>query len=489
MIKLKTSKIAIVSLGCPKNQCDAEIMLAKIAGAGYRLVPEPGQADVVIINTCCFIQSAKEEAIEEILEAASRKKDGINKKIIVTGCLSERYKQQLADEFPEIDGVLALANNSDIVEAINTVLLDKKAMLFGGIENHCMEGERLLSTLPHYAYLRIADGCDNRCSYCAIPLFRGKYRSRPMGKIIEEAVGLVENGVRELILVAQDVTGYGSDFYDRDGSLSATEGVKPLDEQSPPAGSSLALIKLLLQLTKIDKLKWIRLLYCYPQHMTDELIEVIQNEPKIVKYLDLPIQHCNDEILSKMNRTGNKKMLTDLIVKLRNAIPGLILRTTVLVGFPGETDEQFTELAEFVHAPDTRFEHLGCFAYSEEEGTSAAEMPDQVDISERERRQKIILEQQDIRVAEFLDSFIGNEVEVVVEGFDRYAELFFGRCYGQAPEIDSMIYFTSEVKEEPADGLCSSKGLTPSEVKPVIGNFVKVKITENVDNNLIGEML
>ncbi|MCL1903311.1 MAG: 30S ribosomal protein S12 methylthiotransferase RimO [Oscillospiraceae bacterium] len=452
MIKINTSRVAVVSLGCPKNQCDAELMLAKIAKAGYRLVVEPGTADVVIINTCCFIQSAKEEAIEEILEAASRKKDGINKKIIVTGCLAERYKQQVAEEFPEVDGVLALSDNANIVEAINTVLLDKRAMLFGDIENHCMEGERLLSTMPHYAYLRVADGCDNRCSYCAIPLFRGKYRSRPIENIIEEAKNLVENGVRELILVAQDVTNYGKDA----------------------TGSSLTI--LLKQLTKIDKLKWIRLLYCYPQHITDELIEVIKSEQKIVKYLDIPIQHCSDDVLSAMNRTGTKQMLTDLIIRLRKSIPGLVLRTTVLVGFPGETEEQFTELAEFVHSKETRFDYLGCFAYSEEEGTAAAEMPDQIDPAERERRQKIILEQQDIRVAEFVNTLIGNEHEVVVEGFDKYAEFFFGRFYGQAPEIDSMIYFTLSESVK-------------SRAKPVIGQFVKVEITDNLDNNLVGVML
>ena len=437
--------VSLVSLGCPKNQCDAELMLAKIARAGYRLVDEPGKADVVMINTCCFIQSAKEEAIEEILEAVSRKADGINKHIIVTGCLSERYKQKLADEFPEVDGIVALGDNDNIVKAISDILDDKKAMLLSDVSRHNMEGERLQSTLSHYAYLRIADGCDNRCSYCAIPLFRGSYRSRKIEDIVKEAHTLAKNGVRELILVAQDTTNYGTDLYGK-----------------------IELPKLLKELTKIDNIKWIRLLYCYPQHITDELIEVIKTEDKIVNYLDLPIQHCNDEILTSMNRTNCD--LRGLITKLRKEIPEIILRTTTLVGFPGETEEQFTELAEFAH--DVKFEYLGCFAYSQEEDTSAAEMPDQIDESERNRRKEIILEQQEVRVAEYLSGLIGNEYEVVVEGFDKYAELFFGRWFAQTPEIDGMIYFTSN-----------------STSKPIIGQFINVRITEVLDNNLIGEMI
>ena len=440
MIDITKPKVALVSLGCPKNQCDAELMLAKVAKAGYRLVTEPGLADIVIINTCCFIQSAKEEAIEEIMEAITRRQAAAGtsshhatSKIIITGCLSERYKQQLADEFPEVDGVLALADNSGIVTAIENVLQDKRVLKFGDLNGHSMEGERLLSTLPHYAYLRISDGCDNRCSYCAIPLFRGAYRERTMQNILTEAEGLVQDGVRELILIAQDVTAYTN------------------------------LPTLLRELAKIENLKWIRLLYCYPQRITDELIEVIASEDKIVKYLDMPIQHCDDEILESMNRQDCDLRL--VISKLRKAVPDIILRSTVLVGFPGETPEQFTALAEFVH--DMKFEHLGCFAYSQEEGTPAAEMEYQVDESEKQRRREIIEEQQEIRVAEWLDSLIGSEQEVVVEGFDRYSDMYFGRGYMFAPEIDPMIYFTSKVK-------------------PVTGEFVKVKLTENIDNNLIG---
>jgi len=426
----------MVSLGCPKNQCDAELMLAKIAKAGFRLVSEPGLADIVIINTCCFIQSAKEEAIEEIMEAISRKNDGINRKIIVTGCLAERYREQVAEEFPEIDGIISIANNTDIVEAINGVLLDKKVTAFGEISEHVMEGERLLSTLPHYAYLRIADGCDNNCSYCAIPTFRGKFRFREAENILEEAGKLAENGVKELILIAQDVTNYPN------------------------------LPDLLKKLSKIDKIKWIRLLYCYPERVTGELISVIKTEEKIVKYIDLPFQHCNADILKAMNRAGSKENIRALIKKLRGEIPGIVIRATVMTGFPGETEEQFTELAEFVNELD--LEYLGCFAYSEEEGTKAAEMPDQIDPDERYRRAEIITEQQEMRVSAKLPELFGREFEVVVEGYDRYFEMYFGRSYMYAPEIDGMIYFA-----------CKNR--------PETGKFVNVKITGEIDNNLIGE--
>lgn len=435
---LNTTTIGMVSLGCPKNQCDAELMLAKIARAGFRLVSEPGLADVVIINTCCFIQSAKEEAIEEIMEAINRKSDGINRKIIITGCLAERYREQVAEEFPEVDGVISVANNSDIVEAINGVLLDKRVIALGDIGGHCMDGERLLSTLPHYAYLRIADGCDNRCSYCAIPTFRGNYRFREAADIVGEARGLAENGVKELILIAQDVTFYPD------------------------------LPNLLKQLCEIDKIKWLRLLYCYPERVTDELIEVMKTEEKIVKYIDIPFQHCNADILEAMNRLGSKESISRLVAKLRREIPDIVIRATVMVGFPGETEEQFTELAEFVN--DIKFEHLGCFAYSEEENTPAAEMTEQIDPDERARRAEIIAEQQEIRLQERLERFINREFEVVTEGYDRYSEMYFGRSYMFAPEIDGMIYFSAKEKL-------------------VVGQFVKVKITGLIDNNLIGEII
>ncbi len=437
-------KVGVVSLGCPKNQCDAEMMLAKIHKAGYKIVEEAGLADVVVINTCGFIQSAKEEAIEEIFEAISRKNDGINKKIIVTGCLAQRYQQQMDEEFPEIDGVLGLGKNQDIIEAIERVLKDERVIDFGNLENHTMDGDRLQSTLPHYAYLRIADGCDNCCTYCAIPQIRGKFRSRTMENIVAEAEGLVKNGVKELILVAQDTTRYGEDLYGK-----------------------IMLPELLDKLCGLD-VKWIRMLYCYPERVTDELLDTMARQDKICKYMDLPLQHCDGEILKDMNRTGDRQWLTDLIKKIRDKVPGITLRTTFITGFPGETEAQFTSLAEFAH--EIKFERLGCFSYSQEDGTPAADFPNQVADAEKEHRAEIIMEQQDVRVGDYCNGRIGTETEAVVEGYDRYSEMFFGRDASYAPEIDGMMYFTSENKL-------------------ALGDFVKVKITDNLDNNLLGEVI
>lgn len=435
-------KVGMVSLGCPKNQCDAELMMKKIHDAGYKLVEEAGLADVVVINTCGFIQSAKEEAVEEIMEAINRKNDGINKKIIVTGCLAQRYTKQMEEEFPEVDGVLGLGCNGDIVKAIKDVLADKRVIKESPVGSYNIEGDRLMSTMPHYAYLRIADGCDNRCSYCAIPYIRGKFRSRPMENLVTEAKKLAEDGVKELVLIAQDTTRYGQDIYGK-----------------------LALPELLDKLCEIEGIKWIRLLYCYPDRITDELIETVARQEKILPYMDVPIQHCSREVLKAMNRSGDEQQLWDLFAKMRNKIPGLILRTTLITGFPGETEEQFVELAEFVN--NVKFEHLGCFAYSQEEGTPAAELPNQIPQSEKEHRAEIIDEQQEVRTADFCSQQIGKTFETVVEGYDRYFEMYFGRNYMYAPEIDGMIYF-------------KGKGLKT-------GQFVNVKITDSMTNNLIGE--
>ena len=437
-------KVGVVSLGCPKNQCDAELMLAKIADAGYKIVPEAGLADVVVINTCGFITSAKEEAIEEIMEAINRKNDGINKRIIVTGCLAQRYQEQMDTEFPEIDGVLGIGRNDAIVETIEKVLAGERVIDFGKVENHNMEGKRMQSTLKHYAYLRIADGCDNCCTYCAIPQIRGHFRSRKIEDIVTEAETLVNNGVRELIVIAQDTTRYGEDIYGK-----------------------LALPNLLRELIKLD-VKWIRLLYCYPERMTDELIDMIASEPKICKYIDLPLQHCDAEILKDMNRTGDRASLTALVKKLRERIPGLTLRTTFITGFPGETEAQFTELAEF--ANEIKFDRLGCFAYSQEDGTPAADFPNQVDEREREHRAEIIMEQQEIRVTEAQQALVGTETEVVCEGYDRLFEMYFGRDASYAPEIDGMIYFSAKRRLR-------------------TGEFVKIRFTDSLDNNPIGKMI
>ena len=438
------TKVGMVSLGCPKNQCDAELMLAKIAEAGYKIVPEAGLADVVVINTCGFIQSAKEEAIEEIMEAINRKNDGINKKIIVTGCLAQRYQEQMDDEFPEIDAVLGIGRNDAIIETIEKVLAGERVIDFGSNEDLDMEGTRMQSTLPHYAYLRIADGCDNCCTYCAIPQIRGRFRSRKIENIVKEAEILVRKGVKELIVIAQDTTRYGEDLYGK-----------------------LALTDLLRELVKLD-VKWIRLLYCYPERMTDELIDMIAAEPKICSYIDLPLQHCDAEILRDMGRGGDREQLTALIKKLRDRIPGLTLRTTFITGFPGETEAQFTELAEF--ANEIKFDRLGCFAYSQEDDTPAADFENQVDEREREHRADIIMEQQEIRVSEASAALIGTVTEVVCEGYDRLFEMYFGRDASYAPEIDGMIYFASKSKLR-------------------IGDFVKIRYTDCLDNNLIGEVV
>lgn len=438
-------KVGMVSLGCSKNQVDAERMLFKIKEAGYKLVEDAALSDVVIINTCGFIESAKAEAIETILEFAQLKKEGRIKKIIVTGCLAERYKNEVAEEIPEADAVIGIGCNGDICEVINKALADERVIEFNDKETLSLEGERIISTLPFFAYLKVAEGCDNRCTYCAIPSIRGRFRSKPIEKVIEEAKSLAESGVRELNLIAQDTTRYGEDLY-----------------------GELALPKLLRELCRIEKLKWIRILYCYPERVTDELLEVIAAEPKIVKYMDLPIQHVNADILKKMNRKGDEKSLRELIKKIRKAIPNIILRTTLITGFPTETDEQFTELAEFVK--DIRFDRLGCFAYSAEDGTPAATMEGQIDEDIKQRRADHIMEMQMMISEKNNTKMLGKTVEAVVEGFDRYAECFFGRTSADAPDIDGKIFFKSKEKLS-------------------MGQFVMVKIDDTMDYDLIGEVI
>lgn len=439
---MNKTKVAVVSLGCSKNQVDAEMIMARLDKAGYGFAAEPGLSDIVLLHTCGFITEAKQEAIEWLNELIELKSEGIIKFIAVSGCLSERYRGEFCEEYPEVDAVIGISEYERIAEIFARMENGERVCEFGEKEKHTMEGERVLSTMPHYAYMRIADGCDNCCTYCAIPQIRGRFRSRTVENIVSEARGLAESGVRELILIAQDVTRYGLDLYGR-----------------------LALPELLDKLCELD-FKWIRLLYCYPERITDELIDCIKRQDKIVKYLDIPLQHCDGEILKRMNRKGDESSLRELISKLRREIPGITLRTTFITGFPGETEEQFNRLGEF--AQDMRFDRMGCFAYSEEENTPAAEFPDMVDEDEREHRKEILEEQQDARVAEKFDSMIGETVEVVVEGYDRYIELFFGRSAAYAPEIDGMIYFTSPVKLS-------------------VGEFVNVKFTRVAENNLIGE--
>lgn len=438
--------VGLVSLGCAKNQVDGEMMMATLQKAGYEIRDDAALADAAIVNTCGFIDAAKKESIEEILELARLKAEGKIKAIVVTGCMAERYREEILKELPEVDAVAGIGADSDIAAVIEKALSGVKVESFPEKTLLPLSGERRLSTPGHFAYLKVAEGCDNRCAYCAIPFIRGAYRSRTMEDILGEAENLVRNGAKELILIAQDTTRYGWDLY-----------------------GELRLPKLLRELCKIDGLSWIRVLYCYPDYITDELLTTFAEEDKIVKYMDLPLQHCSERLLKAMRRTGSRSELTGLIRKMRDRIPGLVLRTTLITGFPGETEEDFTELAEFVR--EIRFERLGCFTYSQEEGTAAAVMPDQIDEDVKSHRMELIMEDQMNIMQEWGEQQVGKTCRVLVEGFDRYAECWFGRSYADSPDIDGKIFFTA-------------KG-----TKPKTGTFADVKITECIDGDLTGEMI
>lgn len=437
-------KVGMVSLGCPKNQMDAELMLAKLEKAGYTITAESGLADVVIVNTCGFIEDAKQESIDNILEFAQLKKEGQIKRIIVTGCLAERYQQELVNELPECDSVLGLGANGDIVEAVQKVTDGEGVYRFPPKECWSLEGDRLQTTPHFFAYLRIADGCDNRCTYCAIPMIRGGLKSRPMENVLAEAEKLVADGVKELVLVAQDTTVYGQDLY-----------------------GEARLPELLRLLCRIDGLKWIRLLYCYPEHITDDLLDVMASEEKVLPYMDMPLQHASGKVLRAMNRPGDRESLTALVKRIREKVPGITLRTTVMTGFPGETKKDFEELCTFIQ--DAQFERLGCFAYSAEEGTPAASLPDQVSDKVKCRRRDIVMEEQSRISDRHNEAMIGKTVTVLVESFDKYAECWFGRSEADAPDIDGKVFFipTSRVQA---------------------GDFVRVTVTDTMDWDLIGEM-
>ena len=436
-------KVGMVSLGCCKNQVDAEMMLSKISAAGYELCTDSGLCDVVIVNTCGFIESAKTEAIDNILEFATLKGEGRIKKIIVTGCLSERYREQVAEELPEVDAVVGIGENGSIADIIGRVLNGERVIAFGDKKDLPLEGTRIVSNLPFFAYLKIAEGCDNRCSYCAIPLIRGNYRSRTIENIVSEATTLAQNGVKELIVVAQDITRYGLDLY---------------GERRLPA--------LLDELCGIDGVEWIRLLYAYPDEITDELIDCIARQPKIVKYLDIPLQHISDRILRAMNRRGTGAEIREVIAKLRSRVPGIALRTTFITGFPGETEEDFEELCEFVR--ETRFERMGCFAFSPEEDTPAADMDGQIDDEIKQRRCEVLMDEQLEAAESFCQSMVGRTLDVLVEGYDRYAQSCFGRSSYDSPDIDPKVFFSTT---EPVNA----------------GDIIKVKITDWMDYDLIGE--
>ncbi len=439
-------RVGMVSLGCSKNQVDAERMLYKIQKAGYQLIEDAALADIAIINTCGFIESAKQEAIETIFEFVALKNEGRIKKIVVTGCLSERYREEVSELIPESDAVVGIGCNEDIVSVLEKIMEGERIEAFDDKEKLSLTGGRVLTTLSFTSYLKIAEGCDNRCSYCAIPDIRGRFRSVPMENLIDEAKKLVAEGVRELNVIAQDTTRYGIDLYGK-----------------------YMLPELLTELCKIEELKWIRILYCYPERITDELLDVMAKEDKIVKYIDLPIQHCDDAILKAMHRQGTEASLREVIKKIRDRVKGVVIRTTLITGFPGETEEQFNRLAEFVN--EMEFDRLGCFPYSEEEGTPAAEMDCQVDEEIREHRAEIIMEQQSVIAEKKNNALIGKTLEVVTEGFDRYGECWFGRSAADAPEIDGKIFFTAPDK------------------KPFPGCFVKVRIDDVLDYDLIGEIV
>lgn len=437
----KGYKVGMISLGCPKNQVDGEALLAKLAAAGYQIVNEIENSDVMIVNTCGFIEDAKREAIDTILEVAQYKEAGVISALVVTGCLAERYQDEILKEMPEVDAVIGIGANADIVKVCDKALCGIQTSNY---PNKCylpIDDERLLSTPSHWAYLKIAEGCDNRCSYCAIPGIRGKFRSRKIESVVDEAKSLVNRGVKEIILVAQDTTKYGQDLY----------GEYSLD-------------KLLKELVKIDGLEWIRLFYCYPQRITDSLIEVIANEEKVCNYIDIPLQHSDTTVLKNMNRVGDGNDYRVLLDKMKKAIPDLALRTTFMVGFPGETDEQFENLCDFVK--DMKFDKMGCFTFSPEEDTPAFDMDNQIDEDVKKRRQEVLMNAQYSITEASNKSRVGNVYKVIIDSFADGK--YIGRSYMDSPEIDSGIIFTSNKKLN-------------------IGDFVNVKITDFDGYDLIGE--
>ena len=435
--------VSFISLGCAKNQVNCEQMMASVQAAGHAIQADPDGADVVVVNTCGFLASACEEAIDNILEMAELKKEGRVKKILVTGCMAQRYKEDVLTELPEVDGILGTGSYGDIAQAIDEVMAKGlRPCHIGNIHTANQSGERILSTPSWYAFLRIAEGCDNHCAYCVIPSLRGKYRSRPMEELLEEARELSDAGVRELIVIAQDITRYGTDL-----------------------NGEHQLAALLRELCRLN-FHWIRLHYLYPDEITDELIDTIAAEPKIVKYLDIPIQHCNDTILKAMNRRDTKASLTEMLGKLRGRIPGLVLRTSIITGLPYEDEAAFEELCDFLR--ETKIERAGVFPFSPEDGTPAAKM-DHVDTEEAQRRAELVVGVQSDIIDAYNDALLGTEREVLCEGFDGQAQMYFGRSAAESPDIDGRIYFTAD-------------GEVPA------GTFVTVRLTGTMDGELTGEM-
>lgn len=434
-----TIKVGMISLGCSKNQVDAERLLAKLAKEGFAICNDMTECDAVIVNTCGFIEDAKKESIDTILECCAAKGEGNLKCVAVTGCLAERYREELAREIPEADVVLGIGSNEKIAEAITKAVKGEHFTDYGEKESLSMEGERMLANEPWFAYVKVAEGCDNRCSYCAIPLIRGRFRSRPMENVVEECKALAARGVTEINLVAQDTTRYGEDLY----------GESRLPE-------------LIDAVCEIDGVHWVRVLYCYPDRVTDRLIETIARQPKAVHYFDIPVQHASGHVLRDMNRRGDKQSILEMCRRIREKIPDVVLRTTLIAGFPTETEEDFAKLCELVQ--EARFDRLGCFAYSQEEDTPAGEL-EQLPEELRQRRAEIIMELQMSAAFDFADRCIGRTLEVLAEGCEDGQ--YYGRSYMDAPDIDTKVYFTSE-----------------NEIEP--GSYLPVLITDTCDYDLIG---
>ena len=440
------TKVGFISLGCSKNLVDTEVMLRTLYDAGFEITPDETEAEIIVINTCGFIESAKQESIENILDAAKLKEWGKCKHIVVTGCLAERYRDEVMREMPEVDAIIGVGSLEDITEACRVVLRGEKYSSFRDKETSKLGGERIITTEEHTAYLKIAEGCDNKCTYCAIPIIRGRLRSRPVEDIVKEAQGLEAMGVKELNLIAQDTSRYGLDLY-----------------------GEYSLAKLVRAITEGTSIPWIRLLYCYPDKITDELIEELATNPRLVKYMDIPIQHISDKMLKAMNRHGGKELIRDAVRRLREGVPGIILRSTAMVGFPGETEDDFCELCEFIK--EARFDRFGAFTYSAEEGTLAADFDGQIDEQTKQDRYDVLMQTQLTIAEELGEAKVGSVLTVLCDGFDTVAEVYYGRSYADAPDVDGKVYFTSPRR------------------KINTGAFVQVKITEAMDYDLVGEVI
>ena len=439
-------KVGFVSLGCSKNLMDTEVMLAKLVKVGYQIVPQDIDADIIIINTCAFIESAKQEAIDNILDVAWLKEHRKLKGIVVTGCLAERYQMEIFKEIPEVDAVLGVGSIHRIVKAVDAVAKGLQYSAFDD-KNTCeLGGDRIVTTPEYMAYIKIAEGCDNRCTYCAIPSIRGKFRSRPIEDLVAEAKDMEALGVKDLNIIAQDTTRYGQDLY-----------------------GEYKLAELIRAICKETSIPWIRLLYCYPDKITDELIAEMRDNDRVVKYIDLPIQHISDPVLRRMNRHGDSAMIKSVVRKLRDEIPGITIRTTVIVGFPGETDEDFEKLCEYVK--EAKFDRLGAFTYSREEDTPAYNFDDQVDENIKQERYDIIMREQ-LHISEAQnETMVGKRIKVLCEAFDPAAEIYYGRTEADAPDIDGKVYFKN--------------GLGKKKIAP--GSFVTVEVEEVYDYDLIGK--